>query len=505
MKKLTTFLVSLMLLVFLLPATFAADTNMVDIRFYDTTSGLYLSAVQLNQVQLTLNGASITGDVPAVLQAENGGTRTLIPVRLVSEQLGAEVIWLSDTSQVMILYGDDTIMLTIGSSIALVNGQSVTLPDEIPATLVYYQGSVRTLVPLRFVAEELGAVVNWDGDTMTASISTTGDNTSSSSAETDTTVTDTSANISASDTGLFTGVQSDAAAQTFSILTDYTTQYVMKDFDSRLVVDLLGAELSPDLPSTLSSSSDFIADIQYVQLSDSLGYGCDHTVRVILTLPENITLEDNLTVLSLTNGVCFSLTSAPVDTGTATTPVSSTARTVVIDAGHGGTDPGAYYESTSEKDINLAVALKVQPLLIAQGYNVIMTRSTDVFVDLYERAAIANNINADLFVSIHSNASATSKTAQGILTYCYPGSTRGETCGKIIQKNITAATGANDRGVLSENYVVLRETNMCAVLVELGFMSTHDELVKLVDDSYQTKLAQGIADGIVEYLNTLDS
>ncbi len=504
MKKLTTALVSLMLLVFLLPAAFAADANTVDIRFYDAKSDSYLTAVQLNQVQLTLNGTSITGDVPAVLQAENGGTRTLIPVRLVSEQLGAEVVWLPDASQVMILYGDDTILLTIDSSTALVNGQSVTLPDEIPATLVYYQGSVRTMVPLRFVAEVLGAVVTWDGDTMTASISTVADDTASIADETDTSVTDTSANISASDTGLFTGVQFDAVAQTFSILTDYTTQYVLEDFGSRLVVDLLGAELSSDLPDALSSSSDFIAGIQYVQFGDSLGYACDHTVRIILTLAENVTLEDNLTVTSLTNGVCFSLTGAPVtDTGSNTT-VNSAARTVVIDAGHGGTDPGAYYESTSEKDINLAVALKVQPLLIAQGYNVIMTRSTHDAVDLSERPAIANNIHADLHASIHSYASASRITAQGSLTYCYPGSTRGETCGKIIQKNITAATGANDRGVLTENYVVLRETNMCAVLVELGFMSTHEELEKLVDDSYQTKLAQGITDGIVEYLNTLD-
>ena len=124
-------------------------------------------------------------------------------------------------------------------------------------------------------------------------------------------------------------------------------------------------------------------------------------------------------------------------------------------------------------------------------------------MDLYDRSDFANEAEADLFVSIHSNASATNTDFQGIFTYHHPSSNRGARLAQTIQTPLAQITGGIDRGILSNDYVVLRETDMCAALVEMGFMSNHEELMRLIDDSYQDKLAQGIAEGIVRYFKSM--
>ena len=190
---------------------------------------------------------------------------------------------------------------------------------------------------------------------------------------------------------------------------------------------------------------------------------------------------------------------------TPTVPIDPEKSTIVIDPGHGGSRPGARYEGIAEKDINLAVSKKLETLLKNHGYNVVMTRSTDVDVGLYERADIANAVNADLFVSIHSNAAENRPDYQGIYTYYHPSSRRGARLAQAIQTPLCRMTGRIDRGIKDADFVVIRETKMCAVLVEMGFMTNHEELMNLIDDSYQDKLAQGISEGIVSYLNSLQS
>ena len=174
--------------------------------------------------------------------------------------------------------------------------------------------------------------------------------------------------------------------------------------------------------------------------------------------------------------------------------------------GHGGARPGAVYPNAEgvdiiERDLTLAISLKLRDRLLEAGYNVVMTRETDIDVDLYERAEIANAVNADLFVSVHCNASGTVPTYQGIYTYYFPDSKRGEKLARTIQPPLCALTGAIDRGVSKANFVVLRETEMCAVLVETGFMSNVEELTRLCDPEYQEKVAWGIAEGLIQYLN----
>ena len=153
-----------------------------------------------------------------------------------------------------------------------------------------------------------------------------------------------------------------------------------------------------------------------------------------------------------------------------------------------------------EKDIDLAISLKLAAILQDYGYQVILTRSADVDVGLYERAELANAAGADLFVSIHANAAENRPDYQGIYTYYHPSSRRGARLAQAIQTPLCQITGAVDRGIEDADFVVLRETEMCAVLVETGFMTNHQELMRLVDDGYQQQVAQGVARGIVDYL-----
>lgn len=180
---------------------------------------------------------------------------------------------------------------------------------------------------------------------------------------------------------------------------------------------------------------------------------------------------------------------------------------VAIDAGHGGTDPGAEgYSGSYEKDFNLSIAQKVQTQLKAHGIDVLMTRTQDSYVSLADRATMANNAGTDVFVAIHQNSFVDTSVnppryPQGIETYSYPGSTAGALLASKIQNAVIQNTNAVNRGTKTADFYVLRETNMPASLIECGFITNPDEEAKLKTDSYQNIMAYSIAGGILDYFN----
>lgn len=234
---------------------------------------------------------------------------------------------------------------------------------------------------------------------------------------------------------------------------------------------------------------------------------------------------------------------------------SNKAFTVVIDAGHGGKDPGAIGSSRSnrEKDINLAIALEVGRLLEQNqpDVKVVYTRKTDVFVELGRRAEIANDAKADLFVSVHTNAlPKNARKAAGVQTYTltlrsdvaktnFSVETRensvismeGEAAkkynyentpesiimfellqdkhmkesvnfGKIVQNSMVANAGRANMGVYQANLAVLRLTYMPSVLLEVGYISTPSEETFLMSNAGRCKMAQSIYSAIVNYKRT---
>jgi N-acetylmuramoyl-L-alanine amidase len=176
-------------------------------------------------------------------------------------------------------------------------------------------------------------------------------------------------------------------------------------------------------------------------------------------------------------------------------------RIIVIDAGHGGTDPGTMNGKTYEKNIVLSVAQKVKQKLASAGAKVIMTRESDVYKTLEERVQIAKNNYAELFVSIHVNSA--SSSASGTETYYdtskNPNGYESYLLAKAIQQQIVNNAGMKDRGVKDYDFYVIRNNTVPSVLVELGFITNSSDYQKLTSDNYQNIFAQSIYNGIVQY------
>lgn len=516
MKKFCLALVLTALLCALLPAALAAGGE-GQVSFYDEAAGRYLEPVRTDLVALTLDGEPLEPQgAPALVQYLGQDGRTLVPVRTVAEALGATVVWVPENRQVLLLRGEQTIVLTLGSASAAVDGVTLDLPGGVPAGVVKWEGKESTMVPLRFVSEQLGAQVEWDNDTFTAHIATVQDPEPDSDPA-PTPIPTPTPPVSLEDQGFVTNIIIDRKSQSVSIYTDHLPEYRVTGFGDRVVVDLLGTVLASGNPEliTLPVESNLISTVRYSQHGGDLDYGYPHTVRVVLDLKEGVSYQRNISVTAGSGGVRLTASGEPAPElpeepdqpgFTPTIPLDPDKLTIVVDPGHGGARPGAVYPNAEgvdiiERDLTLAISLKLRDRLLEAGYNVVMTRETDIDVDLYERAEIANAVNADLFVSVHCNASGTVPTYQGIYTYYFPDSKRGEKLARTIQPPLCALTGAIDRGVSKANFVVLRETEMCAVLVETGFMSNVEELTRLCDPEYQEKVAWGIAEGVIQYLN----
>ncbi|MHC3596232.1 GBS Bsp-like repeat-containing protein [Streptococcus suis] len=210
--------------------------------------------------------------------------------------------------------------------------------------------------------------------------------------------------------------------------------------------------------------------------------------------------------------------------GTSVELPSTRSYTVYIDPGHGGRDSGASYGGVHEKTLALSVSNKLRENLLQYGINVLMTRTGDYDVDFKtERSRMTNASNADLFISIHFNATGAGvSNATGIETYWYQydpeyqpkinkemhnNPTRlaeSEILANKVQESLIKETGAVNRGVRRETFAVLRETAIPAILVELGFMDNPSELQVIKQDSYHTRLAKALAQGVMNWYGAVE-
>ena len=181
---------------------------------------------------------------------------------------------------------------------------------------------------------------------------------------------------------------------------------------------------------------------------------------------------------------------------------------ITLDAGHGGSDPGAIgSDGTKEKNITLAITKAVKELLEKKGAKVYMTRTTDVDVygpnasdadELQARVNVGEKYNSDLFVSLHVNSSV-NKNVGGFSTYYYPKTSNDLRIAKAIQDQLTANFGVDDLGVRQANFYVIKRISMPATLVEMCFISNEKELVLMKGKWFQNKTARLIAAGIEKY------
>lgn len=210
-----------------------------------------------------------------------------------------------------------------------------------------------------------------------------------------------------------------------------------------------------------------------------------------------INLRNNVTYTVNQNayGIIFNLHRAP-----------SAVPRIVIDPGHGGHDLGATSPTTKvhEKDLALRTSLALRDSLVQKGYEVVMTRDHDFYPTLTDRAALANDLDADMFISIHYNSvtlkkGVTSHPAHGIETWV-PHTPDNKALAEPVQRELIAQTGANNRGLKKgEKLVVLKRTKVPAILVELGFFSNANESRRVLEESYQQALVSALSTGIDRY------
>lgn len=175
---------------------------------------------------------------------------------------------------------------------------------------------------------------------------------------------------------------------------------------------------------------------------------------------------------------------------------------IVVDAGHGGFDNGARFEGRKEKDDALSLALAVGDILKKNGLDVVFTRTDDIYQTPYEKAMIANNADADFFVSIHRNAMPIPGTGTGVETLVYEDNGIRHTMAENINNELENL-GFTNQGIYARpNLVVLRRTEMPAVLVEAGFIDNEQDN-KLFDEKFN-EIAQAIADGIMQSITVAE-
>jgi len=260
-----------------------------------------------------------------------------------------------------------------------------------------------------------------------------------------------------------------------------TMQYAVREFvePDRLVVDLLDAVFIP-VKQEIPVNSAVVENVRAAQFQAD-----PDIARVVVTLKRKVAY----TIGAEAGGsvLIISVTDAPLR-----------GHSVALDPGHGGKDPGAIGPTgLMEKHVTLDVALRVRRLLVEDGIRVIMTRETDVFIELADRPRIGRERGGTVFVSIHANANAQT-TVNGSETYYL--SPVSLSLAQMIQDEITRALGLPSRGIKTANFLVLRENAVPTVLVEVAFISHPQEEARLREDAFRERIATAVARGITRFL-----
>jgi len=260
-----------------------------------------------------------------------------------------------------------------------------------------------------------------------------------------------------------------------------TLQYVVRELidPDRLVVDLLDTVFIP-VKQEIPVNSAAVENVRAAQFQAD-----PDIARVVLTLKRKVAY----TIATEAGGstLVIAVNDAPLR-----------GHAVVLDPGHGGKDPGAIGPTgLVEKTVTLDVALRVRRILVEDGIRVIMTRETDVFVDLADRPRLGRERGGTVFVSIHANAN-TQSAVNGSETYYL--SAQGLALAQMIQDELGRALGLPSRGIKTANFLVLRENTLPAVLVEIAFISHPQEEARLRDEAFRDRIAAAVARGITRFL-----
>lgn len=489
--------------------------------------------------------------LPKGIKLENVNGSVMIPVRVVVENLGFEVLWEQQTRKVTVQQYGKSIELAVGQKTAAADGVTFDLnaaPKQTGGTV---------LVPIRFVSEQFGLKVGWDNSDKTVYLTggqaSNTDNAGNSMIVPEImgpnsnpvstpvpTASSAEGNVAGTTTGSVTTTSPNPtpapqASSAPSNLGETAAGPLVNGAvfsENRLMVAVTGAakpvvtkisnpdRIIVDFPNT-SFASDFTGNFPGVAANgspqgklDVTGYPLVSEIRyalfsenpstvrfVIQTVgaqPYQVSIDDSTGLVTIDLNVLGDSGGTTVGNGITGKPV------VVLDAGHGGTQSGAVsLTGKLEKDFNLKVILKAQTLLMQENLvDVVFTRTNDSTLGLQDRVKVAEAAKANLFISVHGNS----------LEYGYPnrekinGSetyySRSESLplAQIMHKHLLAATGFKDNGIRTKSLHVTRETSMPAVLLEVGYLTNAGNESAMYSEQLQDKLAAEIVAGIKEYL-----
>lgn len=390
--------------------------------------------------------------------------RTFVPIREITENLGADVKWNNRDKSIKISLNGDVIDMKINSPNVRVNGKKISLDNAQAPQLALYSSprkETKTMVPLRFISETFGYDVDWNNDKVRAEIST---NKTKSIVEDD-------KKENSNKNNKNTKNNKSNNKNTKKVASKTKTSDSKSIFDSNYFQsNVEKSETNKITKEIKGGNKDKIFDQAELDKSDE---------------KKNRVIKDKIEV----NGKLK----------------------IVIDPGHGGKDSGAVAldGETYEKTVNLLVAERLMDKLSANSeISPTITRTRDEYIKLLDRAGVSNDGDAHLFLSIHFN-SADNSSAKGIeVLYASEKNVRiKDTVQKdfasCLQKALIKETGAFDRGIKNRPaIIVLNKTKNVAALAELGFLSNEDDLENIKDPDYIDKLAQGLYNGIEDYMNT---
>ncbi len=465
-------------------------------------------------VNLQLDGQIVQTDVAPII--ENG--RTLVPYRALLESMGAEVSWEQSADMATAILGNHRVQVTIDRTTAFVNG--MTKEMDVPPRII----NGRTMIPLRFVLENLNCQVVWDENTRTVSIASPKTEGTARVHEIAWEETDNSYRIIARGSGMIT------SARTFAYIDP-----------ERYGIDIDNA-VFPDQVGSIAADNEIFSSVRFSQFDAD-------TVRIVVDLNDRVAGKVSLSEDRSEVYIDFAKPGFPESPGVnrgnrgENDPVDSddpvdgndpdepgerdhlpagvlpqldwraAGKLIAIDVGHGGNDPGASGKINgkviiTEKELNLAIALRLHELLDQAGANAVLLRDRDVSMSLYSRPEAANAMNADLLVSIHNNSAETSTPSGAeVLYYDNVGlEAYGMTSRELaacIQKELIAETGMRDRGIINAPHLaVLNKSLMPAVIIEGGFLSNQGDLQVMLTEGFKEAYATAAARGIINALNT---
>lgn len=431
----------------------------ISITFFLAMLFFAAPAKAASALKIVVDNREIAFDVAPYIDEQG---RTMVPIRFVSESLGAGVYWNHTEKEVTITATDKVIKLWIGKDTATLNGSSQKM-DTVPVI-----NAGRTFVPLRFVNDFLGATTNWDENTRTVFIVSPPEPTEPAE-------------------------PNEPGEEIPSVTNPKSGVVTGEGVRVRQGPGLDYAILGSLSKGTVISVLDYQNGWYYIQGPSSLNGWMSATYVSIRGNLASRTLSESEVLPYLKNKI------------------------IVIDPGH-GLLPGGVYDTgaigsggTRESNINLAIGLKVQNLLLNNGAKVVMTRADETTpASLDERSVIANANNADVFVSIHCDSFSDS-SAKGTSTFFYAPSDKYSLqerenrwlLANCLQKSLVEELKRTDRGVKESNLAVLRNTNTSCALVEVAFISNSEEEALLNDSAFQQRAAKAIVKGVAEYFYAL--